>query len=114
MRTHHLPNYLRAHRKRSGLSQDDIAYLLGHRTAAHLSRFERFRRSPGFRLALALWVIFQLPPHELFRGEYHKVERVIRQRAKRLATRLAAKSQDERTLRKVAFLNKIGSRGHSR
>jgi transcriptional regulator with XRE-family HTH domain len=107
MRTHRLPHYLRACRKRVGLSQEDMAYLLGFESGAHVCRYERFRRSPGFRMALALCVIFQIPPRELFGGEYQKVERAIRKRAKRLAGRLAGEKPDQLTNRKLAFLRRI-------
>ena len=73
MRNHRLPHYLKTCRKRVGLSQEDIAYLLGFESSAHVSRYERYRRSPIFRMALAMCVIFQLPPRELFGGEYQKV-----------------------------------------
>lgn len=107
MRTHRLPHYLKTCRKRVGLSQDDIAFLLGFESGAHVCRYERFRRSPGFRMTIALCVIFQTPPRELFAGEYQKVERAIHKRAKRLVGRLAAEKPDQLTLRKLAFLRTI-------
>jgi hypothetical protein len=91
-----------------------MAYLLGFENGAHVCRYERFRRSPGFRMALALCVIFQMPPRELFGGEYQKVERAIRKRAKRMARRLAAEKPDPLTLRKLAFLIMIISAADKR
>ena len=114
MRNHRLPHYLKTCRKRVGLSQDDIAYLLGFESGAHVSRYERYRRSPGFRMALALCVIFQTPPRDLFGGEYQKVEQDIRRRAKRLAGRLAADKPDQLTHRKLAFLKTIISAAEKR
>src|ERR1700756_3249558 len=35
-----LPNYLRAQRRKSGLSQNEIAYLLGRMNGAQVSRYE--------------------------------------------------------------------------
>jgi transcriptional regulator with XRE-family HTH domain len=114
MRSHHLPNYLRACRKRAGLSQAEIAFLLGCRRAEHISRYEHFSRTPSLRTALAFCVIFQIPLNELFRGEYHKVEKAVCRRARRLAARLAKKNPDQLTFRKLAFLKKIISEANER
>ena len=66
MASSQLPNYLRTHRKRLGLSQDEVAYLLGAESGAKASRYERFSREPGFRTALACEAVFQRPIRELF------------------------------------------------
>jgi transcriptional regulator with XRE-family HTH domain len=107
MRTHKLPNYLLAHRKRAGLSHEEVAFLLGQQCASHVSRYERFNRAPDFHKALAFCVIFRVQIHELFCGEYQKVEQIVCDRAQRLAVRLAAQRQDALTIRKLAFLKAI-------
>lgn len=104
-----LPNYLRACRKRAGLTQDDVAFLLGNRTAARVSRYERFRYVPGFCTALALCIIFHKSQQELFNGEWQKVESTMRRRAKRLAARLADKDADGSARARVAFLEALAN-----
>jgi len=109
MSSHHkLPNYLRRHRKRAGLSHKDVAFLLGLRDASHISRYENFNRHPCLLKALALSAIFQIHAHELFSGEYLKVEKIVFNRAKRLAQKLPGDSRDNATQRKLAFLRTIG------
>jgi transcriptional regulator with XRE-family HTH domain len=108
MANNKLQNYLRACRKRAGLSQEDIAYLLGF-DSAHVSRYERFRRTPGFRIALAFEVIFNTSIRDLFSGDYHKVEKAICRRAKRLAKRLDTGTPDPVTARKLNHLRRIVS-----
>src|SRR5258708_38807061 len=49
----HLHNYLRAHRKRLGLSQDEVAYLLGAESGAKVCRYERLVRGASLETALA-------------------------------------------------------------
>ncbi len=107
MRTHKLPNYLLAHRKRVGFSHEDVAFLLGLQDASHVSRYERFNRTPNLMKSLAFCVIFRVQIHELFCGEYQKVEQIVCDRAKRLAVRLAAQRQNALTIRKLAFLKAI-------
>lgn len=106
MANHKLPNYLRARRKGAGLSQEEIAFLLGYHSS-HISRYERFRRTPGFRIAIAFEVIFKSSVRVLFSGDYHAVEKAIRRRAKRLARQLKAEKPNHLTDRKLAYLEKI-------
>src|SRR5437879_2490611 len=54
-----LHNYLLTHRKRSGLSQDEVAFLLGRRSGTKVSRHESFARMPGPRTLLAYEAIFR-------------------------------------------------------
>lgn len=106
-----LPNYLRAHRKRLALSQDEVAFLLGVQSGAKVCRYERFARAPTLETALAFEVIFQRPARELFSGLYEQVERRIAARAKSLTrrteqgkpTRQKARKRD--TFVKLATIN---------
>jgi len=82
-----LPNYLRAHRKRLGFTQDEVAHLLGTEGAAKMCRYEKFARTPSLETALACEVIFQKPVRELFAGLYQKVERKVAARAASLLRR---------------------------
>jgi len=93
---HRLPNYLRAHRKRAGLSQKDVAFLLGCRVGAKVSRYERFAREPTLRAAIACEIIFHAPVRELFAGIYEDVARLTERRARQFARRLAGKRQKGR------------------
>ena len=106
MAHHGLPNYLRSKRKSIGLSQEEIAFLLGF-DSSHISRYERFTRSPGFRIAIAFEVIFRTPVRVLFSGDYRTIENDIRARAKLLAKRLNGKKSNHRIDRKLTHLNRI-------
>ena len=83
-----ITNYLRTFRKRSGLSQDDVAFLLGVQSGAEVSRHETFKRVPTLKTALSYAAIFGVPVRELFAGEFHKVEAEIKARAEELARRV--------------------------
>lgn len=87
MSSSQLPNYLRSHRKRLALSQEEVAYLLGVQSGAKVSRYEQFARQPSLETAFAFEVIFQRSASELFGGLYQKVEREVTARAKVLAER---------------------------
>ena len=61
-------------RKRSGLSQKDLAHLLGFRSEAPISRHERSDTVPNLLTALGYQAIFRIPISELFPGLYETVE----------------------------------------
>lgn len=61
-----LPSYLKAYRQRSGLSQLELAQLLGFASVANISRYENFERVPHLEKALALEMIFDASAGELF------------------------------------------------
>jgi transcriptional regulator with XRE-family HTH domain len=76
-----LPNYLKSQRKRSGLSQKDLAFLLGCRSSAHVCRYEHFARAPNLATALELEVILGRPVAELFKGFYARSKKQVKERA---------------------------------
>ena len=104
-----LNNYLRTHRKRAGLSQDEVAYLLGCQGGAKVSRYERFARQPPLQTALAYEAIFGVPVRELFAGLFHRVEGPIVRRAQSLARKLHTAKPDRLTTRKLQVLRAVAS-----
>ncbi len=82
-----LPNYLVSNRKRSALSQDEVAFLLGTRSGTKVSRHERFTREPSLKTALAYEAIFQRSASELFGGLYQIVEKEVAARARTLISK---------------------------
>jgi len=83
-----LDNYLRTYRRRAGISQDEMAFLLGTHDGTKVSRYERLARTPGLETALAYEAIFGISVRELFAGVYQRVERAARRRAQLLRKRV--------------------------
>lgn len=102
-----LPNYLRAHRKRLGLSQDDLAYLLGCRSGTKISRYERFRRKPNLDTVFAFEVIAGIPARKLFAGLYISAERDVVRRVEALLRQLSGRPESPRLRRRIIALNAI-------
>ena len=94
---HRLDNYLRVYRRRAGLSQDEMAFLLGAKEGAKVSRYERFARTPTIDTAYAYEVVFQDVPSEMFGGIYDKVERRTRKRVPCAGRRIRAEGGSELT-----------------
>lgn len=99
-----LPNYLRAYRKRAGFSQADLAFLLGCRSSAKVSRYERFSRQPNLQTVFIYEVVFQVPARVLFAGMFRDVERATMRRAQALVRKLKAAKPDPLTIRRLEAL----------
>ena len=65
MKTKNL-NYLRSYRLRWGLSQGELAYLLGWSRSEVISRIEMKQRAPALSLVIGCFVLFGTPAAELF------------------------------------------------
>jgi transcriptional regulator with XRE-family HTH domain len=63
-----LANCLRIHRRRIGLSQEELGRLLGYRDESAVAKHERFQAIPPFLIALAYEIVFGIPVAELFPG----------------------------------------------
>jgi transcriptional regulator with XRE-family HTH domain len=58
--------HIRLLRRRAGLTQGELAFLLGHRSHSQISRFEHGRRVPAADELLQLEVIFGVVPGGVF------------------------------------------------
>ncbi len=104
-----LQNYVRTHRRRAGLSQEDMALLLGCKSGAKISRYERFARQPSLETVFAYEAIFGVPARELFAGVYEQARAAIQSRVGALSESLEGENTDASTARKREFLNKVAS-----
>lgn len=102
MSTDNLPNYIRSARKATGLSIQDLAHLIGHKTGSAVSHYESFKRTPQLETAIYLHIALGKPVEELFTGLDREAERQIADRADGLLTRefRAGVSEVRRTGRK--------------
>ena len=105
-----LESYLKTYRRRSGFSQDEIAFLLGSTSGQKVSRYEHRARRPPLETALAYEAIFQVPVSVLFAGLYQKVEKRSIARAQDLAEKLLPANARRATPLKLAVLQAITSR----
>ena len=99
-----LQNYLRTYRRRTFLSQDEVAFLLGVKTGTRVTRHEGANRTPTMETALGYEVLFGVPLRELFATEAHKVETIIRQRLPELVRRVEEKGGSEEKLASLQHL----------
>src|SRR2546428_13297677 len=107
MATSRLNNYLRTHRKHSGLSQSEVSFLVRLKNKAELSRYERNVRVPSLRTALACQELYGVAVSELFAGLNDSVASDTRGRMKRLQARLQAnpKNTGNRIMQKFQWIS---------
>ncbi len=97
------------HRKRSGLTQGEVAFLLGARHKTKVSDYEQHTRRPMLETALAYEAMFGVPVRELFAGMFDEVESTTHRRAQILARKLSTASRTRLTARKLDLLSQITS-----
>lgn len=94
-------NYLRSHRRKSGLSQRELAHIVGYVTQAPVSEHERSVTIPALLIALSYEVVFRVPLSELFPALYRTVEVDIEEQLTKIESEL---QQSNATGRRAAYV----------
>jgi transcriptional regulator with XRE-family HTH domain len=99
------PTYLTSLRKRNGLTQAELAFLLGL-SPSGLSRFENRLRCPTSDLILGVEVVFGTCVREVLPAVYGETEDAVIANAKDLFARIEAKHRPE-DAKKLEFLREM-------
>lgn len=102
-------SFVRAHRRRWGLTQAELAVLLGIASSTTVSRIERSVRTPTATVMVACCILFGLPAPELFTTLHDEIEEVVGTAAKILCDALEGRT-DKQSVRKREFLEEVLSR----
>ena len=94
--------YLRFIRRRSGLSQRQLARILGTVTPSQVSRHERSVTPPNLLTALGYQAVFRQPISEIFPGFYHAVEMAVSERIQELENELGNSAAKGRAAAPIA------------
>lgn len=101
-----LATYLRPHRRRWALTQDELGDLLGYETGATISALERNIREPSLRAAHGLAIIFGVSPAEIFPHLHRTTQNEVGTRARDLYERLQGDSSQAIRI-KLNFLESV-------
>jgi transcriptional regulator with XRE-family HTH domain len=99
-----LRNYLRMHRRRSHLTQEELAFLLGYADQSMITRLEREERAVTFAVVHACLLLFGVEPRELFPGLFENVEDRVLARLHALRDRLREASASAKSAAKRELL----------
>jgi DNA-binding XRE family transcriptional regulator len=100
-KTKNHPNtYLWQARKRSGLAQKNVSFLLNQKSTNNLSLYESGQRNPNLLIALKLEVIYRVPVRILFHNLYWRAIWQVRERGQKHDEDFADEKIDFSTLEK--------------
>jgi transcriptional regulator with XRE-family HTH domain len=103
-------NYLRTHRRRWQLTQDELAFIFGYSDQSIIARLERDERTVTLSVAHACEVLFGVEPDEIVPGLFVAMEEGVVRRMYELAERLGKAEATKRTAIKLELLNGALSR----
>jgi transcriptional regulator with XRE-family HTH domain len=79
IQTNNIPNNLRSHRKQAGLSQLDVAKVLGLVSSDRISHWENGSAVPHIVNLFKLSVLYKVPPEILYKELFQSVEHEVLQ-----------------------------------
>ncbi|MBL7821436.1 MAG: helix-turn-helix transcriptional regulator [Saprospiraceae bacterium] len=98
------PNYLRMYRKRSGLIQEDIAYILDLPDYSNISRYEKGQRTPTIELLLTYHHLFDIPIETFFEQESEIIKLRLIERLIQLVPELKKDQITLKSTQRIQFL----------
>jgi len=94
-----------------------VAFLLGSKSSAGVSRHERFKQTPDLQTLLAYEMLFRTPVRNLFSSKHEEVEQKLKSRIRLLIRKLTRAGQGRRIAKKIetlaAFLGEQASLGRA-
>lgn len=98
---------MRLLRRRLGLSQRELAFVLGYDTDSQVSRIENGSRTPQLVEVLVIELVFGVPAVTVFPEVRHAIGRRIRRRLKLVLADTIASAPDPRVAYKVEQIQRV-------
>ncbi len=105
-----LKNYLRMYRKRSHLTQSDVAFIMNFSDYSNLSRCEKGQRTPSIEMILVYHILFSAPLETLFEKQKLMLHADMQTRIKQLLEHLRLKEKIPKTVARISFLETVYKR----
>lgn len=97
-----ISTYLITYRRRSGLTQRELARLLGYKDEGPISRHERGIVLPPLSVAFAYQAVFHVSVEALFPGTHGRIARIVERQIAIFKNKLEQKSAKGRDARRIA------------
>ena len=104
---HTQKNYLRTLRLKSGLTQKDVAYLLGLKSHEKISSIETRKKLPTIDVVIACCKVYAVKPNDFIRDDVTKIEQNVVHRAKSLYQLLKKQTRNPEIRRRLKALSRI-------
>jgi len=102
-------NYLKIFRKKSKLTQDDIAYIFEIQKSS-ISRYEKGKRLPPLPIILFYHLLFNVSLSTLFKYMYFDYKQRVLKRTKDLIELLNEDSTSPRAQERISYLQNVVNR----
>jgi transcriptional regulator with XRE-family HTH domain len=106
-------NHLKSYRKQGGLSQTELAQLLGRKDRTSISRIESGARNTTYRELFGLEVVFGVRPSVLFPTYYEAVEEHVMRHAAVLSAKIERRSSRTAILKRRLFASMMSRAGNA-
>lgn len=103
-------NFLRMYRKRSPLTQADIAFLMGLTDYSNISRCEKGQRAPSIELLLVYHLLFDTSIESFFDHHSVNARADLVNRIQGLIANLKKEQSDPKSAVRVRFLEEVITR----
>ena len=98
---------MRTYRIRAGLTQRDVAALLGLETGSTISRTEKGDGIPSLHVLLGYCVLFEVHPEKIVPGILRDIEKAVLVRVNILAAQLKKRQPTPMVLERIKFLENL-------
>ncbi len=98
-------NYAKTHRKKAGLSQNELAYLFGDKSTSFILKTERGNELPSLSRALSYQILFDVQADQMFAELSKSIADMVFKRITHLTGNLEKQPQTASVERKLEFLN---------
>lgn len=102
-----LYNQTKTSRKKAGLSQDDVAFLLGKESGSYVSRVEQNKITPDLLTAISYQIIFDIPIDRMFSGIHREIQPTLITRIAKLTNELEKKGGNPKIRKRINFLESV-------
>ena len=103
-------NYLGVHRKKSTLTQTDIAFIMALPDYSSVSRWENGLRKPNIQALLVYHLLFNRPIEDFFIRQKFELIPVLAKKISDRIKELQAMDGDSTTPHRIAFLQSVFTR----
>lgn len=107
---HHHRNYLRLHRRKRGLTQGELAFLLGYQSSSKISRLEQAEQAKVLTLGFTFQLLFGVDPREIYPALYDSVRETVIERIRELEAKLRTPASTQKAIIKRQLLNEALAR----
>jgi transcriptional regulator with XRE-family HTH domain len=102
-----IPNYLRVYRKKTPLTQSDIAFLLDMDDYSSISRYEKGKRVPSIDLLIMYHFLFNVPIEDFFEEKSLTITSKLNLRIKELIAKLKSDTTTSNNLQRAKYLEEV-------